>query len=343
MDRIGIIFGGRSGEHKVSCLSAASVIRAIDKEKYRVLTYGIDIEGNWYRYEGPVENIENDSWQGTATAINPSSIKDEIDFALPILHGTYGEDGTAQGFFEILGLPYGGCGVLASSVAMDKALAKEVFIRAGIPVCPYVTVIYEDWQDSQIEEIERVLGYPMFIKPANQGSSVGISKVKSREEFFPALKLASDYDRRIVIEKGLKARELELGVLGNHQVSSSVVGEIMPSKEFYDYQAKYLDGGKSKLMVPADIPENIATTLKSLGEKAYKVIDGSGFSRVDFFLDEETGEIYLNEINTIPGFTEFSMFPLLWGASGVAYSDLIERILDLGYERYYAKNRRKTV
>lgn len=356
MTKVGIIFGGRSGEHEISLMSAASVINAIDKSRYKVVQIGITRKGKWLLYDGPAENIENGKWHDEAEAALASdphrysidiigtgkgSLKHIIDFALPVLHGPYGEDGTIQGLFEMLDIPYGGCGVTGSALAMDKILAKAVFDHGNLPQCRYIAVMKEDLAEREedvIIEIEKALPYPVFVKPANMGSSVGITKAKNRDSLKEALKTAIQYDRRILIEEGIDCREIETAILGNHRPEAGAVGEIIPSAEFYDYNAKYFDGGKSKLCIPADIPEEVSEEIRSIAVKAFQLLDCSGFARVDFFLEKGTNKIYLNEINTIPGFTRFSMFPLLWGHAGVSYPELIERIITLGYEKYNAKN-----
>ncbi len=352
MIRLGILFGGRSGEHEISLMSATSVIKAIDKEKFIPVLIGITKEGNWLLYDGPVDQIEDGSWQKiaeAALAADPGkysltvlgsggkSLKDWIDFALPILHGPYGEDGTIQGLFEMADIPYGGCGVLGSAAAMDKALAKEVFAKESLPICRHLNLFKEEALENMnrvIDRVEKFLPYPIFVKPANMGSSVGISKAKNAEELKAAIKEAIKYDRRLVLEEGLDCREIETGVLGNYAPAAAAVGEILPSDEFYSYTAKYFDGGQSKMCIPADIPAEIAEELKSIAVEAYKLLDCAGFARVDFFLEKGTNKIYLNEINTIPGFTKYSMFPLLWAEVGVPYPELIERIIALGFERY---------
>lgn len=352
MIRLGIIFGGRSGEHEISLMSATSVIKAIDKEKFSLVLIGITKEGNWLLYDGPVDKIEDGSWQQFAEAAlaedpgkyaltvlgsGGKSLKDTIDFALPVLHGPYGEDGTIQGLFEMADIPYGGCGVLGSAAAMDKTLAKEVFAKESLPICRHLNLFKEEALqdlDRTIDRIEKFLPYPIFVKPANMGSSVGISKAKNAEELRAAIKEAVKYDRRLVLEEGLDCREIETGVLGNHNPKAAAVGEILPSDEFYSYTAKYFDGGQSKLCIPADISPEVAEEVKSIAIEAYKLLDCAGFARVDFFLEKGTNKIYLNEINTIPGFTKFSMFPLLWAEVGVPYPELIEQIIKLGFERY---------
>jgi D-alanine-D-alanine ligase len=393
--RVGIIFGGKSMEHEISLMSATSVINAIDKEKFEIVPIGINKEGQWVKYNGPIELIESGKWEDFARIENARaeskrneqsklnkgqvelkasdnslksgkelkqevkpeakavlgykgrSLLDEIDVVFPVLHGPFGEDGTIQGLFEMINIPYAGCGVLASSLAMDKALSKEIFARAGLPICKHLLVFKEEIADNLeavISRIQSELTFPLFIKPSNMGSSVGISKVdknedesKTLQDLRKALIEAVKHDRRILVEEGISARELEVGIIGNYKAESSVVGEIIPSKEFYDYEAKYFDGGKSKMSIPADIPEQVAKEIRELAIKAYKAIDGSGFARIDFFLDKNNGKIYINEINTIPGFTKFSMFPSLWQNTGVAYKEAIERIIELAIERQASK------
>jgi len=345
MKRVGIIFGGRSGEHEVSLMSATSVIKTMSSRDFQLVLIGITRNGEWLIYQGAVEKIETGEWENLAEPFQIGTLKEKIDIALPIMHGPYGEDGTIQGLFEMLDIPYCGCGVLASAVAMDKMISKELFEKAGLPVCKYTLVFSERLKNreealDEILRIEACVPYPMFVKPSNMGSSVGITKVKTREALREALETAKKYDRRIVVEEGLDCREFEAGVMGNFETKVSVIGEILPSAEFYDYTAKYFDGGKSRLCIPAEISEEKSEEVKALALKAYEVIDGSGFARIDFFQDRGTGKIYINEINTIPGFTKFSMFPLLWDKAGVVYGELLERIVDLGYERYKAKNNR---
>lgn len=352
MIRLGVIFGGRSGEHEVSLMSAASVIKAISKEKFDLVFIGITKKGDWLLYDGSVEEIEDGSWQAIAEAAlaaepekyaltvvgsGGKSLKDRIDFALPILHGPFGEDGTIQGLFEMADIPYGGCGVLGSAAAMDKILAKQVFAKANLPICRYLNLFKEEISaglDRVAGKAEKFLSYPIFVKPANMGSSVGISKAKNTDELKAAITEAAKYDRRLVLEEGLNCREIETAVLGNYDPAAAAVGEILPSEEFYTYTAKYFDGGKTKLCIPADIPADVAEEIRAIAVEAYKLLDCSGYARVDFFLEKGTNKVYLNEINTIPGFTKYSMFPLLWAEAGLPYPDLIERIIELGFERY---------
>lgn len=360
--RVGIIFGGRSMEHEISLMSATSVINAIDKDKYEVSMLGITKEGNWLKYNGPVESIESGKWQEIAEASDSSgavigyggvSLLEDMDVAFPVLHGPYGEDGTIQGLFEMANIAYAGCGVLASAVSMDKAVSKEIFARAGIPMCKHIVIYREEagclnpntdltetkrMQINLLNRIESEISYPMFIKPANMGSSVGISKAVDKDELVIAIREASLHDRRILIEEGVSARELEVGIIGNYKPKASSVGEIIPSKEFYDYEAKYFDGGKSKMCVPADISYESAALIKKYALKAYEAIDGSGFARIDFFLEKATGRVLINEINTIPGFTKFSMFPSLWEHAGVEYKDQIDSIIKFAIERHKSKS-----
>ncbi len=343
MIRLGVIFGGKSGEHEVSLMSATSVLKAIDRNKYTPIMIGIDRKGNWKLYEGEVDHIEDGSWEKSAVPLPIDDLKKTADIFLPIVHGTYSEDGTLQGFLEILDIPYAGCGVLASAAAMDKLIAKRLFEQEGLPSCRYTGVIVSQFQEEDVPKIaEAVGGYPCFVKPANLGSSVGVSKAANDQELLAAIRKAGKFDRRLIIEEGLNIREVETAVIGNDEPIVSVAGEITPSAEFYDYTAKYFDGGQSKLTVPANLPEETAEKIRNYAKRAYKALDCAGFARVDFFVEKDTGEVYINEINTIPGFTKFSMFPVLFGASGIAYPKLIERIVDYGYERYNIKNSRQT-
>lgn len=343
MKKIGVIFGGKSGEHQVSLLSATSVIEAMDKDKYQVIKIGITRDGAWKLFDGQVKDIANGQWESNSKTISPCHIKELVDFALPILHGPFGEDGTIQGLFEMLDMPYAGCGVLASALCMDKAQAKKIFEEAGLPTSKYQLVYGEDIKanlEKVVETIEETVPYTMFVKPCNMGSSVGISKVRNREELIEALTLAMEYDRRIIVEEGINCREVETGVIGNHQAMVAAVGEIVPKKDFYDYTAKYTDDAGTTLSIPADLPEKTYEEIRSFAKKAYVAMDCTGFARVDFFVDKDNGKVYLNEINTIPGFTKYSMFPLLWEEAGVPFGELIERIVGFGDERYNAKDNR---
>lgn len=344
--RIGIVFGGRSKEYEISLMSAGAVIKAArELPDYEIIPLGITKGGEWRLFSGTIEDLESDNWQENSTQLEIGRLKEKVDFVLPILHGPYGEDGTIQGLFEMLDIPYGGCGVLASSVAMDKAVAKDVFKCAGLPQCKYIFFREEEVMlTPNITEAKVIenLNFPLFVKPANMGSSVGITKVKKLEDLNAALKMALCYDRRVVVEEGLDCRELEISVIGNTNdtMEVSAIGEILPAEEFYDYKSKYHAQGESKLMIPAEISKEDENEIKKLALKAFKVIDGQGFSRIDFFKDKKLGTIYINEINTIPGFTKYSMMPLLWKEAGVGFSELIKRIVGYGYERYNDKNRR---
>lgn len=345
MKRLGIIFGGRSGEHEVSLLSAASVIEAVDKNRYELVMVGITREGRWKLYEGPVSDIPSGAWEQSAKEIEISSLGTLIDFAFPVLHGPYGEDGTIQGLFEMLDLPYAGCGVLASALCMDKVSAKKIFEEAGLPTSRYVLLYREELEediDKAADIVEEELSYVVFVKPSNMGSSVGISKVRNRKELKKALLAAARYDRRIIVEEGINCREVETGVIGNYDPQVAEVGEIVAKLDFYDYTAKYTDDAGTEISVPASLPERTYEKIRRFAKEAYMATDCSGFARIDFFVEKNTGEVFINEINTIPGFTKYSMFPVMWQAAGVSFTELIERIVEFGYERYYAKNNRQT-
>ncbi|KXZ38896.1 D-alanine-D-alanine ligase [Alkalithermobacter thermoalcaliphilus JW-YL-7 = DSM 7308] len=352
---VALIFGGKSGEHEVSLSSACSIYNNIDKQKYNIYTIGITKQGDWMYYEGDSENIKNGNWVNLSNKnakINLIPTKDkkigievedkfyEIDVFFPVIHGPYGEDGTIQGLFEISNIPYVGCSVLSSSIGMDKIMCKKIFKEGNLPQVEFAyTTEFEFKKDKEkvISDIEKSIKYPMFVKPANLGSSVGISKVKTKDELEKAISEALKYDRRVIIEQGINAREIEVSVLGNDEVYASVAGEIIPAKEFYDYEAKYISES-SKLLIPASIDENLMEKVRDMAIKAFKMIDGCGLARVDFFIDKDTNEIYINEINTMPGFTKISMYPKLWEASGIKYKDLIDKLIDLAIERFNQKN-----
>lgn len=365
--RVGVVFGGRSGEHEVSIASAASVLGALDQQKYDIVPIGITHEGRWLAGVDPRQMIagapmEEAAGQNTAvTAVTITGdptrhglipadarqtvLNDPLDIILPVLHGTNGEDGTLQGLLEMAGMAYAGCGVLGSALGMDKEKAKLVLTAAGLPVV--------DWLIARRAEVERDPGvvydrieqrfpYPVFVKPANMGSSVGVGKAHSREELVAALATALDFDRKALIEPGINCRELEVGVLGNDEPIASVVGEVVSSNEFYDYRAKYVDNA-SRLIIPAAIPDETADSLRQMAVQAFLALDLSGLARVDCFLDKDTGKVYINEVNTMPGFTQISMYPKLWEASGVAYPALLDRLIQLGLERYADKQRNRTI
>jgi len=384
--RVGILFGGRSGEHEISLLSAASVFKAIDKDKFEVVPIGITKEGRWVT-SGEAELLLSGKpaheerhlragdpeatpsaavlqngeafvmppephgagmqpFQTDALARRVSDRAINVDVIFPVLHGTFGEDGTVQGLLELADIAYVGGGVLGSAAGMDKDIMKSLFRAAGLPIVKHVTVLRSEWDDNpkKLQKlVESKLKYPVFVKPANLGSSVGISKAHDRKELGPAIDEAARFDRKIVIEEGVggkkhKAREIECAVLGNDNPEASVAVEIVPSAEFYDYSAKYLDEG-SQLIIPAKLSKSEMKKVQQLAIAAFRAVDCSGLSRVDFLMDPKSRKIYLNEINTMPGFTSISMYPKLWAASGVPYSELIERLIRLGLERHADKKK----
>ena len=387
--RVGVLFGGRSGEHEISLLSAASVLNAIDKTKYDVVPIGITKDGSWVTsthaeallHGKPQPSVlragdpEATSAaavlaQGSAIVVPPvpghsSSMVPfqteagelsrrwtdrsiNVDVIFPVLHGTFGEDGTIQGLLELADIAYVGAGVLGSACGMDKHVMKQLFLAAGLPIVKHVTILRADWEvnPKKVQKlIESKLKYPVFVKPANLGSSVGISKVRTRAELAPAMKEAALYDRKIVIEQGVggkkhKAREIECSVLGNDNPSASVPGEIVPSTEFYDYKAKYLDEG-SRLIIPAKLSKTQSKQVQQLAISAFQAVDCSGLARVDFLMDPVSKKFYVNEINTMPGFTSISMYPKLWDASGLPYTELIDRLIQLGIERHEDKRKNR--
>jgi D-alanine-D-alanine ligase len=393
--RVGVLFGGRSGEHEVSLLSAASILKSIDRRKFEVVPIGITKEGRWLAAAdahnllkgdqsavgrrlragdpeatpgakllhegiptlmapepvaaaatkaGPVEPGAGET-PLTLDAIRPAASM--LDVVFPVLHGTFGEDGTIQGLFELAGIAYVGSGVLGSSAGMDKDVMKRLFREAKLPIVKHVTLLRADWEKSPrkaIAQVEAALKYPVFVKPANLGSSVGISKVHDRKELTPALKLAAKYDRKLIVEQGVggktaKARELEVAVLGNDDPKASVVGEIVPGKEFYDYEAKYLSEG-SVPVIPARLTKAETKQIREMAVAAFRACDLSGLSRVDFLMEPDgKRRIFLNEVNTMPGFTRISMYPKLWEATGIGYKDLITRLIELALERHAEKSR----
>jgi D-alanine-D-alanine ligase len=388
--RVGIVFGGRSGEHEVSLLSAASVLKAIDRTRYEVVPIGITKQGRWV-VSGDAERLLAGDFPDTGTlragdpqhtapaallakgegvivppmpaagggrggslvpfereasSISPAHDVLQLDVVFPVLHGTFGEDGTMQGLFELAGLAYVGSGVLGSATGMDKEVMKRLFLAAGLPITKHVTFLRREWEKNPkkiIARLETELKYPLFVKPANLGSSVGINKAHDRKELGPAIEVAAGFDRKIVVEQAVggrgnrakmgKARELEVAVLGNDEPIASVVGEIVPGKEFYDYEAKYLSEG-SQAIIPAKLTKQQSKQVQAMALDAFRACDCAGLARVDFLLDAgDSGRLYLNEINTMPGFTSISMYPKLWEASGVKYRDLISRLIELALER----------
>jgi D-alanine-D-alanine ligase len=377
--RLGILFGGRSGEHDVSLRSAASVVKALDPAKYEVVPIGITREGHWRVGSGAVPfgrltavseaphrmlqgEVEPqlltevlESGRPVVPSVDPTGPKllpldsavpapsscPEVDVIFPLLHGTFGEDGTVQGMLELADIPYVGAGMLASAAGMDKDVMKRLFRDAGLPVVPWELLLRNEWERNPAQarkRIERRLYYPLFVKPANLGSSVGISKVRQARELPAAVELAAQYDRKILVEKAVDAREIECAVLGNDDPAASVPGEVVPVNEFYDYEAKYLKEG-SELIIPAQLSARQTKRVQELAVGAFKAVDCAGMARVDFLLDRRTGKVYVNEINTIPGFTSISMYPKLWEASGVPYTKLLDRLIELALERHREKAR----
>ncbi|EOS54715.1 D-alanine--D-alanine ligase [Paenibacillus barengoltzii] len=348
---VGLIYGGKSGEHEVSLQTAFAVSKAFNFDKYELLPFYIDKQGKWKvgeKLHAPFAALEElkleESKGDTAAAMGLlfsklSTGQSEIDVVFPLLHGTNGEDGTIQGLFEMADLPYVGAGVLASAAGMDKVIMKKLFAEAGLEQCAYCYFTASEWERSShtlIQSIEEKLGYPCFVKPANLGSSVGISKARNREELLSSVALAFRYDLKVIVEEFVDAREVEVGVLGNDEPLASVPGEIVSSSEYYDYQAKYLDG-KSQMLIPAPIDTELADRIRELAVKAFKAIAGSGLCRADFFVRKSDHKIWINEVNTMPGFTPFSMYPLLWRETGVAYEVLLDRLIELALERYEAR------
>lgn len=347
---MGVVFGGQSAEHDVSLQSARLVLDSLDPERFEVVPIGITHAGRFVMGGDPMRALRGESQPGAAQAsLRPAHEQElqlteatgemgRLDVVFPVLHGPHGEDGTLQGLLELAGLPYVGAGVLGSAVSMDKAVMKMIFLQAGLPVAPYRLLLRSELGDPELVA-ERLLGlrYPLFVKPCNLGSSVGISRVAQPEELPAALVAASRYDRRIIVEQGLRARELECGVIGNDQPEASVVGEVISSGVFYDFTAKY--DGSSSLKIPAELPESVAERVRGYALRAFQAVDAAGMARVDLFYDEAAGEVYLNEINTIPGFTAFSMFPLLWQATGVPPRQLCARLVDLALQRHAERNR----
>ena len=349
--KLGIVFGGRSNEHEISIMSAASVISVISEtgqEKYEPVCFAIDKRGDWYHIEKDLSGLFEltDSRIKAITAgerrVTISEFDEMTGFAFPVLHGPYGEDGTIQGLFEMLGKPYAGCGVAASAISMDKVLTKEVWSNMGLPVSDYTYTTRKNWEKGKEDEakrIESLIPYPIFIKPANMGSSVGVTKVSDFSGLEDAIGVALKYDNRVIAEKAVCGRELEIGIVGNGEADASAIGEIIPEHDYYDYDSKYRCSG-TKLIIPAVIPENIKKEIEQVAKDGYLALNGEGFARIDLFYDEKKGKIYLNEMNAIPGFTRYSMFPLLWQEKGVGFPELIERIVALGYERHNAPHRR---
>jgi D-alanine-D-alanine ligase len=362
--RVGVIFGGRSGEHEVSLVSAQSVMNAMDEEKYEIVPIGITKEGRWLASGDPMKALTSGDVDVSqpAALLGDSSRRDlvrleeteqaikatrlaELDVIFPVLHGPYGEDGTVQGLLELMGIPYVSAGVVASAVGMDKAVFKDVMQAHDLPIADYVMIKRKEWEadpEGVLDRAEAALGYPVFTKPANLGSSVGISKCHDRAGLADGLADAARYDRKLLVEAAVPAvREIEVSVLGNDDPIASAPGEIIPSREFYSYEAKYIDEGDeaSGLLIPAPLSPEMTERVRDLAVRAYMAIDCAGMARVDLMLSGETGNLYVNELNTIPGFTHISMYPKLWEASGLSYPELIDRLIELALERYRDKER----
>ncbi len=358
--RVGVLFGGRSGEHEVSLVSARGIMGAIDRDRCEVVPIGITKDGRWIVGDNPLAalatgegmdrltNLEvsfEPASRAEASASAASFRLQDLDVVFPVLHGPYGEDGTVQGLLEMLGLPYVGAGVMTSAVGMDKAIARRIFADHGLPVLPYRVFLSRDWETDPAKvtaECEEALRYPMFSKPANLGSSVAVNKVRNRVELEAGLAEAARYDRKIIVEQGIEAREIEVSVLGNDTRIVSVPGEIIPSREFYSYAAKYLDNA-SQLLIPAPLLAEQVEAIQQIALEACAATDCAGMARVDFLMDRHSAEIWLNEMNTIPGFTPISMYPKLWEASGISYADLIDRLIHLALERFEDRQRSATL
>lgn len=350
--KICVIFGGESTEYEVSLRSAYSVIEKLDKDKFEIIPVGIRKDGKWFLYDGSYDKIPSDDWydeglypvsimhgqkESALLALKPDGTYEKIifDVAFPVLHGKNGEDGTIQGLFEIAGIKYVGVGVIASSVGMDKTFTKIIFENAGIPQAKWVTISKHELKsiDDKIKEIEEKLGYPAFVKPANAGSSIGIGKAKNKKELLACIDEAFKFDRKILVEEFLTGHEVECAVLGNRgDIKASCVGEIVASQEFYTYDAKYSADSTSELYIPAKLEDKYSEMVRSYAVKAFEALDGKGLSRVDFFVDEEKNKVCINEINTLPGFTSISMYPKLFEASGIKYSDLLTKLIEIAQE-----------
>jgi len=337
--RLAIIFGGKSTEHSVSRVSATSVLKNINAEKYNISVIGITEGGIWYEYKGNYDMIESGEWEHDTANLIPDGqnkiFRKEVDVAFPVMHGLFGEDGTIQGMLKLFGIPCVAPGVMSSAICMDKIYTKYILERFDVKQADYVVVKAHEFRTDReqlINLIENKLGYPAFVKPSNSGSSVGITKAHDRAELIGGLENALIYDRKILVEKAINAREIEVAVLGNDYPEAAVPGEIKPSKEFYDYEAKYLDP-ESRLLIPAALSDEKLEEIKNLAVSIYKILDCAGMSRVDFLVDKDTEEVYLNEVNTIPGFTSISMYPKMWQASGKPYPELIDNLIELAIER----------
>ncbi len=355
--RIGVLFGGRSGEHEVSLASAASVIRALDPEKYEAVPIGISKDGRWLVGTGSLKMLADVLKSGERVVLPPDPSAASlvplgptagqpsvsVDVVFPVLHGTFGEDGTVQGLLELAGLPYVGAGVLASAVGIDKDVQKRLFEQAGLPIVPFLAVRRAEWEHERakvLHAIKKKFRFPFFVKPATLGSSVGMTRVRAAHEISAAMDLAAEFALKIIVERGVIGREIEVSVLGNDELSASIPGEIVPHREYYDYRAKYLEQG-TQLLIPARLTKKQVGVFQDYAVRAFRAIDGTGMARCDFFLERRGGKIFVNELNTIPGFTSISMYPKLWEASGLPYPKLIDRLIELAIELHRDKARTK--
>lgn len=355
--RVGVLFGGRSGEHEVSLASAASVIRGLDPQKYEAVPIGITKEGHWLIGAGAQKMLPEVLKAGQRVVMSADPTESALialdgsagaggkkpDVIFPVIHGTFGEDGTMQGLLELAGLPFVGAGVLGSAIGMDKDVAKKLMQVAGIPVVPWIAVQRANWERNPKEirrAVEKKFKYPVFVKPATLGSSVGMTKVHSRAELGPALDLAAEFAMKILVERAVSAREIEVSVLGNHDPKASIPGEIVPHREFYDYTAKYLEDG-TQLLIPAKLKKSEIAKVRAMAVTAFRALELSGMARVDFFIEKRGGKIFLNEVNTIPGFTSISMYPKLWEADGIPFQALISKLIELALEQHAEKARTK--
>ncbi|MBR6543629.1 MAG: D-alanine--D-alanine ligase [Anaerotignum sp.] len=347
---VAVIFGGQSSEHEVSRTSAMLMLNALDKEKYQVLPVGITKKGQWLIYNGPVEHVKTGEWEkyGVPTCLSTDATKKcflkivndsvkeiPVDVVIPVLHGAWGEDGTIQGLLEMAQIPYVGCGVLASAVSMDKVFTKLIAKSVRIPQAKYLWCHKYDLDQKRekiMDQVEKKLGYPCFVKPSNAGSSVGISKAKNREQLSAALDYAAGYDGKIIVEEAIDAREFECAVMGNEEIMVSGVGEVLSATEFYDYDAKY-NNSESRTVIPADLEEEKVEEMRHIAKKIFRAVDGTGLARVDFFIDRKTGRVLFNELNTMPGFTPISMYPMLWEAAGMSNREMMDRFIELALTR----------
>ncbi len=355
--RVGVLFGGRSGEHEVSLASAASVIRALDPEKYEAVPIGITKDGRWLVGSGAQKLLADVLKSGERVSLPPDPTAASlvpltpspghpsvtVDVMFPVLHGTFGEDGTVQGLLELAGLPYVGAGVLASAVGMDKDVQKRLFAEAGLPIVPFLAFRRSEWERERVKilrAIKKKFRFPLFVKPATLGSSVGMTRVKAAHELGAAIDTAAEFALKVLVEKAVAGREIEVSVLGNDDIRASIPGEILPHREFYDYAAKYLEQG-TRLLIPAPLKKKQVAIFQEYAVRAFRAIDGTGMARCDFFLENRSGKIFVNELNTIPGFTSISMYPKMWEASGLPYPKLIDRLIELAFELHREKARTK--